>query len=198
MDDELPINYATNTLHFEGTADTPTAEEIADAVDAMYSWLGSYWSSLITPSVWVYKFFDLDEPEPRVPFAELTGRGPASSGTTAAPPELALCMSWKAEPISGFPAGRLRNRIYIGPLAQSALNTDGRPAAAFVTALAAAGQILLDASELESWDWVVYSPTQAAASQPPSFPIMEGWVDNEFDIQRRRGRAGTARSLFQP
>jgi hypothetical protein len=196
MDDELPLNYATNTFHFEAVNDLTVMTAISDAVDSLYDNAASWLSSLITPATWTHKWFDLEDPEPRVPIFEFTGRGPVATGSTAAPPELALCISWKAEPSSGFPAGRLRNRIYVGPFTNAACGSDGRPATTLVTNLKNSGDLLLEASKAATWKWVVYSPTQAAASAVASFDIMEGWVDNEFDIQRRRGRRGTARETF--
>jgi len=196
MDDELPVNYATNTFHFEYDGSESLSDDIADALDSLYGNLVTYWSSLITPGTWTYKFFDLDDPEPRVPIWQYFDRGPGATASTAAPPEIALCISWKAAPISGMQQGRLRNRVYLGPFGMNALADTGRPSTTFVTAVKNAGDLLLEASKAAVWKWVVYSPTQAAASLVPSFQITEGWVDNEFDIQRRRGRRGTAREVF--
>jgi len=39
------------------------------------------------------------------------------------------------------------------------------------------------------WDWVVYSPTNGNTVN-----VDNGWVDNAFDTQRRRGLAVTART----
>lgn len=196
MDDNLPENFATNTLHFEVPTPGTQLAEIETALNAMYSNMSTFLSSLITPSLWQYKWFDLEEPPPRVPVRLTTAAGPTSTSTTSAPPEVALCISFKAAPVSGFPAGRLRNRIYIGPLGQNAMDTTGRPVSTLVTNLANSADGLLEASKSAGWDWVVYSPTSASAGQAPSNLIQSGWVDNEFDTQRRRGRSSTARTLF--
>lgn len=196
MDDNLPENAATNTLHFEVPDFTVQAPLIEAALNSMYQNFNTHLSSLITPSTWVYKWFNLADPEPRVPVRTTTGMGALATGTTAAPPEVALCISFKAAAVSGFPAGRLRNRIYIGPLATGTIDTTGRPTSTAVTALANGADILLEASKAAGWDWVVFSPTQSSQGLVDSFPIESGWVDNEFDTQRRRGRRSTARTTF--
>lgn len=196
MDDNLPENAATNTLHFEVPDLVTQAPLIEAALNSMYQNFNTHLSSLITPSTWTYKWFNLLDPEPRVPVRTTTGVGALATGTTAAPPEVALCISFKAAAVSGFPAGRLRNRIYIGPLATGTIDTTGRPTSTAVTAIANGADILLEASKAAGWDWVVYSPTQASQGLVDSFPIESGWVDNEFDTQRRRGRRSTARTTF--
>lgn len=196
MDDNLPENSASNTLHF--TCPNPTADlpAIETAVTAMYQNMNTFLSSLITPSTWTYKWFDLDDPKPRVPVRTTLNTGPAATGTDAAPPEIAMCISWKAAPASGFPAGRLRNRIYIGPLSKSGLDTNGRPTTTLVTNLVNSADGLLTASQAAGWEWIVFSGTEVAAGFPGVFAISSGWVDNEFDTQRRRGRRPTTRSTF--
>jgi hypothetical protein len=42
-----------------------------------------------------------------------------------------------------------------------------------------------------SWDWVVYSPTDDAYHE-----VANGWVDNAWDTQRRRGYKPTSRTTF--
>lgn len=193
MDSGLTADYATNTFHFNMDDDEPTAELVADALDDFYGELAAQLSSLITPATWTYKFFRLTDSPPRVPIYFLTGRGPATTGSNSSPPEVALCLSWRTEYVSGFPNSRLRNRVYIGPLHAGAIGNDGRPSSSTMTAMIAAGQSLFDASGSAGWTWVVYSPTEAQ-----SFEITQGWCDNEFDTQRRRGRQATSRSTFGP
>lgn len=191
MTSALTADYVTNTLHF--AMDDGDETDIADALDDMYAQFAGVMSNLIEPSEFVYKFFDLAEPPPRVPYAMLTGRGPAAFGSNAAPTEISLCLSWRADYISGVPPGRMRNRIYVGPLSRDATGTDGRPSSGAIASVVAGGQALIDASALATWDWIVYSETAGS-----DFVWSQGWVDNEFDTQRRRGRAATARTTFTP
>lgn len=191
MDSALTADYASNTWHFVSDDTEAATDDVADALDAFYDDIAGQLSSLITPGAWVYKFFDLADPEPRVPRYTKTDRGPATTGSNSAPPEVALCLSFRGNYGSGVPAARARNRLYIGPLQAGSIGADGRPSSGLVTALADAGDALLTASGAGAWDWVGYSPTDAG-----QFGIVQGWVDNEFDTQRRRGRQATSRSVF--
>lgn len=191
MASALTADYVTNTLHF--VMDDGDVSDVSDALDAMYAQFAGVMSNLIEPSEFVYKFFDLSETPPRVPFATETGRGPGAFGSNAAPTEISLCLSWRADYISGVPPGRMRNRIYVGPLSRDATGTDGRPSSGAIASVVAGGQALVDASALAPWEWTVYSATEGS-----NFPWAQGWVDNEFDTQRRRGRAATARTTFTP
>jgi hypothetical protein len=197
MDDNLPANAASNTFHFSAADDGSELAAIETAMDAFYTNMSTHLSSLITPSTWTYKWFKMSDPVPRVPYRTTTNKGPTSTGSNAAPPEVALCISWKTLPTSGFPSGRTRNRVYIGPLAQGTLDTNGRPTSTAVTALRNSANGLLTASTSAAWSWVVYSQTEVdSAGGPGTFDIASGWVDNEFDTQRRRGRAATSRTVF--
>jgi hypothetical protein len=197
MDDNLPANSATNTLHFSAADDGSELAAIETAMNTFYQNFNTHLSSLITPSTWTYKWFKMSDPLPRVPYRTTTGQGALATGTTAAPPEVAMCLSYKSAQVSGFPVGRTRNRIYVGPLAQGALDTNGRPTSTAVTALRNSGNGLLTASAAAGWTWVTYSPTAAAAGTSTGiFDVISGWVDNEFDTQRRRGRAATSRTVF--
>jgi hypothetical protein len=94
--------------------------------------------------------------------------------------------------VSGQPQARKRGRIYLGPFDTTQLNADGRILPACQTTIRNAAQALLTASDVAlDWSWAVYSPTNASG-----VIVDNGWVDNEWDTQRRRGRAATTRSTF--
>jgi hypothetical protein len=63
-----------------------------------------------------------------------------------------------------------------------------RPAAAFTTALAAAGKRLADRVDTA---WAVYSTVDLVART-----ITNGWADNAFDTMRKRGAGPSARTTF--
>lgn len=181
-----------NTWHFS-CVDTEegTINAVQTAVVAWYEAVDSYKSGLMSWQTSRIKWYDLSEPEPRVPFyEELSGLTSASGTPTAR--ELALCLSFQGEQISGAASGRRRGRIYFGPLTASAIDGSGLLTSAAVTAASTAGGVLLAASNAASdWAWVVYSPTSGT-----SYPVVDGWVDNAPDIQRRRGTDATVRTTF--
>lgn len=190
--DNLPANYATNTWHVSA----PDLVELAlwhTQLATFYGSLNAYFSNLVrTTDGFMCKSYDLEDPEPRQPVLTFEANL-APTGGNALPPEVALCMSFQAAPVSGIPQARRRNRIFFPFPAQSANATTGRPSAAFTDALRDAGAVVLANSGPTSadWEWVVYSPTDDTVDF-----VDNGWVDNEWDIQRRRGRLSTARDVF--
>lgn len=115
------------------------------------------------------------------------------TGSAPLPAEVALVMSFQAARASGQNQARRRNRVYLGPLGGSAPSSDGRPAPGFVTQVARAGSDLAAAaSSSVNWNWVVWSPTEQQ-----DYQVDNGWVDNSWDTQRRRGLAPTSRTTFE-
>lgn len=113
------------------------------------------------------------------------------------PAEVALCCSFKnTSSGSPIPPRRRRGRVYIGPLVLQDYTADSnnysRPDPRFVGLLAQAGtNLLADSNATAFWTWVVYSRAQFLA-----FPVTDGWVDDEWDTQRRRGRDASTRELW--
>lgn len=139
------------------------------------------------------RIYNLADPKPRVPVLDQAFSGKIPGGT-ALPPEVACCLSFKAAPAAGVNAARRRNRVYIGPLAQSALasNTDPSIATAFRTDLMLALQKAKTDIEAVTGGLatlVGYSPTDGV-----TWPIASAWVDDAADTQRRRGKAPLTRS----
>lgn len=151
-----------------------------------------------------YLVYNLDDPEPRVPrYDQVWATGAGGFATQAAlPEEVALCLSYEALPESGVAQARRRGRIYAGPLTLTSLLTtaDGRvtTAAGLAASLGVQMKGLRDAAIGISSNWIVYSPTQAQFGLDPSAVIQQGWVDNAFDTQRRRGVEATVRSRWGP
>jgi len=114
------------------------------------------------------------------------------------PFEVALaCSYYSLQP--GVPRGRSRGRIYIGPLNYGAgtitlhSGAPPTPASSFMEELGTAAAELHGA--LGSYDvtWGVYSRVDEVL-----YPIEHGYIDNEFDTQRRRQVDATDRQLWTP
>lgn len=200
----IPADDIVNTFNFVGTADAVTMAPLArEMVRAFYNDLASlqtepvknYLSGELNPSAAQIKIYDHADPEPRVPLYDgtLGVTGPAPVGTGNLPAEVAIALSYLAEQESGVPAGRRRGRIYIGPLRSGASEgssaTTTRPAGSALTNISRAAAEL--ASGPIGCRWAVYSRRDEAFRQ-----ILNGYLDNAFDTQRRRGPDTTSRVAF--
>lgn len=187
MDDGLAENAATNTLYF----DADTEDDLVDvqaAVQDFYVFVDGFMSSLIDTGNVRTEYYRLSDPSPRQPVFEGQITGMVGT-TTASPTELAIVLSYQGERVSGLPQARRRGRIFLGPL--SGGNVD-RPSASQVSVLRGAAINLLDASNAATgWTWAQYSPTNGIG-----IDVNNGWVDNEWDTQRRRGRRATERNAW--
>lgn len=129
------------------------------------------------------------------------------SGTAQDLPfEVAVCSSVKANRTDHpGPVGRRRGRFYLGPLTAFALQgTSGdsrvypNPSDDLINQLKQASLYLADGGVSEdglsigaAGEWCIYSRADHG-----TYPIKTGFVDNEFDTQRRRGTDPTARSTW--
>lgn len=140
---------------------------------------------------WTIKAYHLTDPKPRSPVYEATGAVNLNTDE-ALPTEVALVMSFQAEPVSGENQKRKRNRIYLGPFGQQILGSTLTVDGTVVESILFAGKALYEASEASAnWHWNVYSPTDDEA-----YEVYNGWCDNGYDTQRRRGTRSTARGYF--
>lgn len=143
-------------------------------------------------------WYDIDAPLPhswdfRVPF-EITG----AAADHDLPGEVAVCLSYHADLVgvpeeagSARPAARRRGRLYIGPLTEAAADhTSGAPSMPdstfLLTLKGAAERLHANVSE-----WSQYSKVNDVM-----LPITGGFIDNEWDTRRSRGRRSTARTLW--
>lgn len=186
-----------NTWHFliEAAADRAVEANLIDiALTAFYNAIDANMSSVVHTVSPQTKHYDLSEPEPRTPFRTASlGALTSSTGPTLLPPELSVVLTYQANTVSGQSQRRRRGRIYCGPWSGGA-NTSGtgRPLAAIVTSVASAADALKDTSlSAPNWKWVVYSRVSGLTSQ-----VTNGWVDDEWDIQRRRGLTAATRTLW--
>lgn len=145
------------------------------------------------PGDWTLRIYGLTDPEPRAPVYEASGDFGYSAGASL-PHEVALCLSFQGANVSGLPQERRRGRVFIGPLANAAniVTTGGRPAASIITAGVEACSNLRSDVVLNGIAWCVNSRVDEALVE-----IIDGWVDNAFDTQRRRGLVPTARTTWE-
>jgi len=156
-----------------------------------YGGLDEYMSAKNANPVTI-KVYDRADPAPRVP--RFTGDLPTLTySASSLPSECAAVISFEATPISGGNQARRRGRVFIGPLSSTtadAAGTDVYLSAAFQA------ELRLRASNLRGANgsgllWYVYSDKDGL-----NRPVERGWVDNAFDIQRRRGPKATARTTW--
>ena len=114
----------------------------------------------------------------------------AAAAGGSLPLEVALCSSYVAPAIVGVPAGRRRGRFYVGPLNVGVAGTavDPAPQTVFLNDLATATERMFNLAVTGSVPMVVWSRANSAL-----YEVTGGYVDNEWDTQRRRGNSPTAR-----
>jgi hypothetical protein len=205
-DSALPKDRSINTFHFNthtGAAPTTAAlDEIAVAVRDFYevahtgstnsiaSLLGAQLSGVME-----LKMYDLEDAKPRAPIRD-SFPVPFTPGSTALPSEVAVVGSYQAAKLSGFNQRNRRGRIYIGPLSTSTqVSTTGKPV---TTANGIVETIASAMTWLAGGTWATLGQTWDVFSQKfnTSAVVTDGWVDNAFDTQRRRGEAATTRRLW--
>lgn len=182
-DSSLARDYAVNVLYFDIDTIDPTAgtdwnQLCQDLLDAYQAG----WLSATTREIRV-RAYDMSDAEPRFPRGdkvENLASFPASSG----PREIALCLSYRADP--PITASR-RGRIFLPVYASAFTAGTPRPNDAIRSAalgmadrFAALGGINVD--------WVVHSTARGNAA------VKHAWVDDEWDVQRRRGFRATTRT----
>lgn len=187
-----------NTFHFSVTSSVINdgLDLVQDSLQDFYNAISTKISPVVDHTKMRLKCYDLADPEPRTPVRdELMTPMNTPSGSAPIPEEVCLCLSFRAVPVSGHPPARRRGRVYIGGLGEQVLDTatnSGRPSSATLTQFANAGAgLLADSQAATDWSWVVYSPTAGT-----TFAVDNGWVDDAWDIQRRRGLAPTVRTTF--
>lgn len=163
-------------------------------------------------SVLVYVTDDLSGASPLgSPVTSLSFTVPASTGGGGMPSEVAVVLSYNADltnvPVSQFdpgppavttrPQARRRGRMYIGPLNDDAGAGDAnglfRVALHFrqVVTEAADEFLLGEIAANTAGFWGVWSKADAEV-----WSVVEGYMDNAWDTQRRRGIEATERTTF--
>lgn len=204
-DNALPRDYVTNTWHFENPSPVFPSDydNVRDLLEDFYTAVPTGQSQTIASRMSgelngpaLVKIYDLSDAPPRAPIYESTFDITFAT-TDLLPSEVALVLSFQAERVSGLPQNRRRNRVYLGPFNTAAGATGtgagrGRPSSTMTNVIQAAAQDLFDAANASvSWDWRIWSPYNSAA-----LPVDNGWVDDAWDTQRRRGIAPSSRKTF--
>jgi hypothetical protein len=199
----LPEDTIANTWYCRPalgeTDENLAASDFRQALSTFYNALTGFYSSETITGAWLTRAYRLTDAKPRSPlFSEAMGVN--TSAGQAYPRELAVCLSYKGSYLSGSPRARHRGRVYLGPLkaslgatATGEVRLAETPRAAIINA---AGALLAASTASSTFDWVVYSPTNdpAGAGASVSDLVAGYWVDNAFDIQRRRGSRASIRS----
>jgi len=188
-DTGLPEDSVVNVWHFQGATPFQASDltAINNKLQSFYVALNGLFSGNLNGQPTVKHYF-LEDAEPRVPRGTYTMSG-VTLGSLSLPEEVALCLSFQGVQVSGSPQARRRGRIFLGPLAQAVNNGGtGRPGSTDITTIKNAAIALKAAS---GPPWVVYSRVDDIG-----YTVNNGWVDNSFDTQRRRGLAATSRNVW--
>jgi len=198
----LPEDRYVNTFNFSGAAEpghVAAADLIKNMLQDFYTLpppdgggnaLQAYMPNFVADlaQVRVYRWQDAVPREAQIRTYPFAGAAPAPL-----PSEVALCASYYAT--RNLP--RQRGRIYLGPLTTFGLlslpGQPSRPALDLVATLAAASKRLVVQSEANGLSWTVRSAVGAVATFSK---IDNGWVDNAWDTQRRRGEDATSRTTW--
>lgn len=119
--------------------------------------------------------------------------GTSASGQSL-PLEVALCSSFQGDRVGVEPQRRRRGRVYLGPLNVAAMGgtaDDPRPATDLMTNLRLASAELAYENGNDGITWCVWSRKDDLL-----VTITNGWVNNEWDTQRRREGRETLRQLW--
>lgn len=189
----ITADYATNTWHFASDLGFSDFDEPATDLAAFYSSLRAGLSpNIASSSNLIVKAYNLIDVEPRVPVYEGVFSLTGTPATYPMPAEVSLVLSFQATRVSGEPQARRRGRIFLGPLGYETAYDMKRPTTGFTDTLRDAGQALLNASiAAGDYAWSVWSTVDGEMHA-----VDNGWVDNAWDTQRRRGLEPTARDTF--
>ena len=193
--DNLAANFVTNSWCVVSAGATSSSDlaEYTTAFKDFYDDMAGLIGNSIAQNGHEIKWYDLPGPgAPNYPI-EIDVWNLAANPTTASlPHEVAVGLSFQGLKIPGQPQSRRRGRIYFGPLTNTA-NDDGRPSSATRSTLATAAATLTSNLKAASVPGTlsVWSQVDAAA-----VTVVDGWVDNSFDTQRRRGVQPTTRQTW--
>lgn len=201
----LPEDVSVNTFWTIGDfGATDQADEAMAAIIDFYNepndnevTVASYLSAYITRDTngCYVRTYNHDDPKPRPVFAQQNFTLGAASNQASLPFEVSVVASFQGESQAGIRQARRRGRIFLGPLTVTASQAgSGLPPVPHPTLVETLRQSSLRlAGDLNTTTarWVVHSRVSSGNAH-----VTNGWVDNEFDTQRRRGTEASARSTW--
>lgn len=191
MTSNVLADSAVNTFHFDDNGGTGDPADIPANLAAFYNQIRGLYSSDVAQNDHVLKIYDVEDPAPRVPVIETTFDFSAAPTGNPLPHQNAICASFQGTRISGVAQASRRGRVYIGPLNEGMVTSGGRVLTGAITDLNTAMENLQSDSIADSLPWVVWSRTLLEQAT-----VNNGWVDDSFDIQRRRQRQPVARTTW--
>jgi len=200
----------TNTF-FVGT-DTGTSADLLNSCTSIVTDMRNFLDNLM-PSVLfndspllTYLVFDMLDPEPRTPIFVDSLDTASLNGFQPLPEECSAVVSYQAEPVSGQSQRQRRGRMYMPTFSVDSLDFTQSTIwdAATVGVLVDMMTAIKGAAEFYDCALTVFSRVAAAAAggstldqaQAGASYIINGWVDNEPDTQRRRGRPGGSKTVW--
>ena len=190
--DGIPANFLSNSWAFQLTTPASQTAAVTTALVAFYNIARAYYGPAVAQNGHEIKYSELPGVKPNYPFDVDTWNFSSAPVGTALPREVAACLSFQGARAAGAPQARRRGRVYLGPLSTNAL-TGELIATGMLTAVASAANTLrtaIPAIAADCW-WGVWSHAESHL-----VPIVDGWVDNAPDTQRRRGVKASSRTTF--
>lgn len=204
----LPADANINVWHFKcpNSDIEDSADEIIANLTAFYEDIQDVFCANTASGLIDYKFYDLADNEPRVPFRTVNASAITPTTGDGLPTECAICMSFAGAATSGLVQARRSGRLYIGMLSTGVTTTVtgfvqvASPARSIIQT--AANNLMTNLDPLLA-NWCVFSPTTAGAKPWSSGAIAAastfvdgGYIDNALDTQRRRGTLPSDRTTF--
>lgn len=185
-DNNLARDNMWVTPHFRDTAGTQSPADLCTQIANNFS---SWFGAPVRGQVKVY-LEDFNPGQPHNPLATADFGTVGTFATSSGPREIALCLSYYA----GQNTKRYRGRLYI-PHAWIRVAGGGasaapapRPTAQNIATALSFGPTVLKPSALNGNAWCVASTVDKVPRT-----VTQCWVDDEWDIQRKRGYRGTTR-----
>lgn len=196
----LPADVVVNTLHWTTPYpidNIPARDAILVAINNAYGNIETYRSAYLKDTAGLtVKMYDVTAPPGTSPFyigGPYNMSSPASA--TNLPLECAAVVSFRRQSTGGDIPARMRGRAYLGPFNVTALDdgdatTPPKLASGLITGLVNWATDLYAVGE--GVQWAVYSRTDDAM-----YDVNDGWVDETWDTQRRRGNEPGARTPIE-
>jgi len=186
----------TSGIYNDASVNTFHVSTLASPVD--WTTFTTYWETMmdsnrndfpasVRQNDHILKVYNLASPEPRAPVWEATWDFAGAPTGEQLPHEVACCISYQGARVSGEDQKRRRGRMYLGPL-DVAITEDGRPLQANREAMLDRLQTFIEQINLIDIHFIVWSRVNEAP-----VVVTNLWVDNAWDIQRRRGVDPTVR-----